>query len=170
MSLFVTHDIMSDYRLIQRCLKQMQSHALLLSIATMGVVSGVVPEISVRSQIISFSSAAYAQDISNTEITNYAKAVLLMEPVRQSAFNEIKQIIGSGDIPPIVCSQPETLNALPKKAQGIAVTYCESSKKIVENNGIPIKRFNAITSIVQNDANLKNRIQSELIRLQSSGK
>ncbi len=57
--------------------------------ATVGVLSGFAPDLSRHSTDLSFSSAAYAQSITNTEVTKYARAVLVMEPVRQTAFNEI---------------------------------------------------------------------------------
>lgn len=135
--------------------------------ATVGLLFGLAPDLSGRETALVFSSAAYAQDVSDTEVTNYARAVLLMEPVRQTAFNEIKKMIGSGDIPPIVCHKPESLDALPGNARSIAVDYCNRSKSIVESNGLTIARFNAITVNLQNDPDLKKRVHNELIRIQN---
>ncbi len=136
--------------------------------ATVGLLSGLTPDLSGRSSaLLVFSSAAYAQVVNDTEVTNYAQAVLAMEPVRQTAFNEIKKMIGSGDIPAIVCHKPESLDVLPGNAQNIAVDYCNESKNIVESNGLRIARFNAITVNLQNDPNLKKRIHNELIRIQN---
>ena len=146
-------------------LNRMLSQSLIVgAFATVGVISGVAPDISARSGVI-FSSAAYAQAISNTEVTNYARSVLVMEPVRQTAFTEIKKMI-SGDIPPIVCHKPGSLNALPGNARKIAVNYCRRSQEIVESNGLTINRFNAITVNLQNNPDLKRRIHNELIRIQ----
>lgn len=144
----------------------MLSRSLVIgAFATVGVLSGFTPDLSQGLSNAS-SSAAYAQAVSNTEVTNYARAVLAMEPVRQTAFNEIKKII-RGDIPPIVCHQPRSLNALPGNARKIAVNYCKRSKEIVESNGLRINRFNAITVNLQNDPNLKRRIHNELLRIQN---
>lgn len=135
--------------------------------ATVGL-SGLALDLSGRSSTLVFSSAAYAQDFSNAEVTKYAQAVLVIERVRQTAFNQIKNVIGSGDVPPIVCHKPQSLDALPDNARNIAVTYCSRSKEIVESNGLTIGRFNTITTNLQSDSNLKKRIQDELIRIQNA--
>ena len=130
-------------------------------------LSGLAPDLSKRSPL-AFSSVAYAQDAGDTDVTNYAQAVLEMEPVRQTAFDEIKKLIGSEDIPPIVCHKPESLDALPGNARKIAVNYCSQSQKIVESNLLSIARFNAITVDMQNNPNLKTQIQNELLRIQNA--
>jgi hypothetical protein len=150
-------------------LNRMLSRSLVVgAFATVGLLSGLTPDLSGRSSALVFSSAAYAQAVSDTEVTNYAQAVLAMEPVRQTAFNEIKKMIESGDIPAIVCHKPESLDVLPGNARSIAVDYCNRSKNIVESNGLRIARFNAITVNLQNDPNLKKRIHNELIRIQNA--
>ena len=129
-------------------------------------LSGLAPDLSGRSILI-FSSRAYAQAVSNTEVTNYAQAVLAMEPVRQESYDEIKKIIGSSEVPSIVCYKPASLEALPGNARNIALNYCNRSKNIVESNGLTIARFNAITVSLQNDPDLKTRIHNELVRIQN---
>lgn len=146
--------------------KPLAASLIVSTFATVGVLSGVAPDLSGHSSKIVSNSAAYAQGVSNTELTNYARAVLVMEPVRQTAFNEIKKMI-RGDIPPIVCHRPRSLNALPSNARKIAVNYCNRSKQIVESNGLTINRFNAITINLQNDPGLKRRVHNELIHIQN---
>lgn len=148
-----------------RMSKPLAASLIVGTFATVGVLSGVAPDLSRPSKLVS-NSAAYAQAVSNPELTNYARAVLVMEPIRQTAFNEIKKII-RGDIPPIVCHKRQSLNALPRNARKIAVNYCNRSKQIVESNGLTINRFNAITVNLQNDSSLKRRIHNELIRIQN---
>lgn len=104
--------------------------------------------------------------INNGELQNYAKAVLAMESGRQQAFDEIKKIIGSGDIPKIICNDPNSFNGLPGKAKDIAANYCSRSQKIVEDNGISIERFNEITKQLQNNDSLKKQMYNTLIKLQ----
>lgn len=145
--------------------KPLAASLIVGTFTTLGVLSGVAPDLSGSSKLVS-NSAAYAQAVTNTELTNYARAVLVMEPVRQTAFTEIKQII-RGDVPPIVCHRPQSLNALPRNARKIAVNYCNRSKQIVESNGLTINRFNAITVNLQNNSSLKRRIHNELIRIQN---
>lgn len=150
-----------------RTVKPLAASLVVGVFTTMGL-SGLAPDLSGRSGVFVFISAAYAQAVSATEVTNYAQAVLAMEPVRQESYDEITKIIGSSDVPSIVCHKPESLNALPSNAQNIAVNYCNRSKAIVESNGLTISRFNAITVNMQNDPDLKTRIHNELVRIQNS--
>jgi hypothetical protein len=139
----------------------MHSQSLLFGIiATLGLFSHVL--------FWNFKVDAQTLTINNTEINSYAQAVLAMEPSRQHAFEEIKKIIGSGDIPKIVCNDPNSIRSLPKKAQDIAVDYCNRSQKIVEDNGLSIARFNKITIEAQNNDNLKQQIYKTLLRLQQA--
>ncbi|QLE59098.1 DUF4168 domain-containing protein [Nostoc sp. TCL26-01] len=117
-----------------------------------------------------FKADAQTQTFNNTEITNYAQAVLAMEPARQQAFGEIKKIIGDRDIPKIVCNDPKSMNSLPNKARDIAVNYCNQSQKIVGDYGLTIDRFNLITMEVQNNSTLKRQLYKILIRLQNDSK
>ncbi|MBD2356301.1 DUF4168 domain-containing protein [Tolypothrix sp. FACHB-123] len=148
----------------RRSLKQMFSQTLsYTAIATTGLIAS----------ILIFSSEANAQNsspVNSNEITSYAQAVLAMEPARQQAFDEIKKLMGGREIPKIVCNDPKSIGALPKKAQGIAVNYCKHSQKIVEDNNLTIERFNLITVETQKDENLKRQISNELIRLQNASK
>jgi len=106
--------------------------------------------------------------VDNTELLSYSRALLKMEPARQQAFEEIKKIIGSGEVPKIVCNDPNSMNGLPGKAKDIAVNYCNNSQKIVEENGFTIDRFNKLTVEIQNNSNLKRQIYNNLLRLQKS--
>ncbi len=118
-----------------------------------------------------FNSKVDAQTpapVNNDEIQSYSRALLGMEPARQQAFEEIKKIVGSGQLPKIVCNDSNSLNGLPSKARDIAVKYCNTSQKIVEDNGLTIDRFNKITVEVQNNDNLKRQIYNNLLRLQKN--
>nr|MBA3923613.1 DUF4168 domain-containing protein [Nostocaceae cyanobacterium] len=149
-------------------LKQVLGQSIVIgSLATLSLVSGLIPNLTAGSGQEVFSSAAHAEDVNSTEIKNYALAVLGMEPVRQEAYNEIKKIIGQ-EPPAIACYKTESLSQLPRSARRIAVNYCNRSKQIVESNNLSSERFNAITQELQGDDNLKNRISNELIRIQNS--
>jgi hypothetical protein len=132
------------------------------AIATMGMIPNA----------FSLSSKADAQTsppiVDNTQINSYAQAVLAMEPARQNAFEEIKQLIGNGEIPKIVCNDPNSINGLPKKAQDIAVNYCTQAQKIVEDNGLRFDEFNKITIELQNNNTLKRQVYNTLLRLQQN--
>ncbi len=150
-------------------LSRILSQSLIVgTLAAIGLLSGLVPGLSKDSPTLVFGASAYAQDISADEITRYAKAVLAIEQIRLNAYKEIKIIIGSSNVPEIVCNRPATIRALPAEAQGVAQNYCSQSSAIVANyfpqgrNG----RFNEITTLMQGNSDLRSRIQKELFRLQ----
>jgi len=138
------------------------------TLATVGLMTGVIPDITAHNSSLIFSSVAAAQQqVDSKEIRNYALAVLGMEPTRQQAYDEIKRIINK-EPPAIVCNKPDSFNALPSNARNIAANYCKRSKEIVESNGLTISRFNEITQQLQKDDNLKRRISNELLRVQNA--
>ncbi|TAF05933.1 MAG: DUF4168 domain-containing protein [Nostocales cyanobacterium] len=144
---------------LQNSFKRYLSHSLVFAtLTTASLVFGT----------LGFSSTSNAQTsvVNNTEIDNYAKSVLAMEPSRQKAFGEIKGLIGGGEIPKIVCNDPNSIKSLPPKAKTIAVNYCNESQKIVEKHSLTIDRFNQITVEIQNNAALKQQVYKTLIRLQ----
>ncbi|AVH67629.1 hypothetical protein CDG77_15150 [Nostoc sp. 'Peltigera membranacea cyanobiont' 213] len=133
---------------------------------------GAIATASVISNAFSLSSKVYSQTpppiANNTQINSYAQAVLTMEPARQNAFEEIKKLIGNGEIPKIVCNDSNSITGLPRKAQDIAVNYCNRSQKIVQDNGLSIDQFNKITIELQNNDILKQQVYNTLLRLQKS--
>ncbi|MEH2326676.1 MAG: DUF4168 domain-containing protein [Nostoc sp.] len=133
---------------------------------------GAIATVGVISNAFLLSSKASGQTpspiVNNTQIDSYAQAVLAMEPARQNAFEEIKKLIGNGEIPKIVCNDSNSINGLPRKAQDIAVNYCNRSQKIVQDNGLSIDQFNKITIELQNNNILKRQVYNSLLRLQKS--
>lgn len=106
---------------------------------------------------------------SSEDIENYARAILAIEPIRQAAYEEIQKMTNNERIPDITCTKSESLAALSKNIQGIAVNYCQRSKKFIdETEGLTMDKFNAITSSVQSNPELQQRIQNELVRLQGN--
>lgn len=150
-------------------LNRMLSRSLLIgTISTLGLVAGLVPDLSRSSSNLVFSTTAYAQDVSDAEVSKYAKAVLEAEPVRESALNNIQQIIGSGQVPEIACYKKDTMEKLPENARDVALKYCSNYEGIVKKYFNSFEEFNQITKNVQNDPNLKKRVQNEMLRLQAS--
>ncbi|PMB01569.1 hypothetical protein CI594_09160, partial [Fischerella thermalis CCMEE 5196] len=89
---------------------------------------------------------AQSPQLNNTDIVNYSRALLRIEPERQQAFDKIKKIIGGDrEIPKIVCSEPNSFKSLPSEARDVAVNYCNRSQQIVQSNGLSIDQFNNIT-------------------------
>ncbi|WP_016870111.1 DUF4168 domain-containing protein [Fischerella muscicola] len=122
------------------------------------------------SSVLVFSSTANANaqspQLNNTDIVNYSRVLLRIEPERQQAFDKIKKIIGDREIPKIVCNEPNSFKSLPSEARDVAVNYCNRSQQIVESNGLSIDQFNNITLQLQNNEDLKRQIYNTLIRLQ----
>lgn len=134
-------------------------------LAAISILCGAVPQFFWQSPYFNFNYLAYTQDFSDTQLQNYARAVLQIESHRQQAYREIQRIIGR---PPgnLACYQPETLRNLPREAQKIAVDFCNISKKIAQNSGLSAEQFNRITRQVQTDAALKRRIQNAIRQIQ----
>lgn len=133
-------------------------------LATTGIFCGVVPQLSWNLSSWTWSPAAHTQEFNDNQLTNYAKAVLLIETQRQQSYQQIQKILGHSP-PDIVCNRTDTLRKLPGDAQKIAVQFCNNSKKIAENSGLTTPQFNAITEQAQKDPKLKRHIQDSMIRL-----
>ncbi len=128
-------------------------------VALLGILHGcsLVPNVSP-------TPSPPLSDFSDEEVKNYAQTVLKIEDKRQTAYQEIEEIIN--DPPPeIACNQPDSLKQLPKQAQTIAVEFCNQSKQIAQDSGLNSNTFNAITENAQKDDTLKKRIQNAMIRL-----
>ncbi len=131
-----------------------------------GVVSGLAPGFQEKSWQPTFETAALAQNFSAQQLMSYSQAVSEIEPLRQSAYQEIKVALGSSEVPSIACHQPNSLSRLNRQARAIAVRYCNQSVEIVERYGLSIGLFNTMTQAVQNNPALANQVQQNLIRLQ----
>lgn len=136
-----------------------------------GLASSHLPNLLDQHHPWTISSTASAQPalptFTDIEIQNYALAVLRMEPFRQAAYNDIKKVIGNRELPAIACHRKREIDNLPVDIRGIAINYCNQSRKIVISNGLTIARFNEITNSINTDQTLEQRIQAELIRLQN---
>jgi hypothetical protein len=106
--------------------------------------------------------------ITEAAIAQYAEAVLLLEPSRQAAEAGARQAMGDRPLPTVLCSQPDSVRALPGEARRLAAEYCNQSKGLVESAGLTVEAFNAITDAHGVDEALRQRIQTELLRLQGS--
>jgi hypothetical protein len=135
--------------------------------AVAGLCLGLVPNVQMPSAeqplAVSFESAAYAQSISDQEVASYARSVLAIEPLRQAAYDDIKDI--SGSVPRIECHRPSSLNDLPDNVRQIAANYCNQAISIVESNSLTISRFNSIRVAQDGDSSLLNRIQQAIMNL-----
>jgi hypothetical protein len=147
---------------------RMLSRSLLVgAISAFSLIAGIVPDLHNFSNL-NFSTAGYAQNFSETELNNYARAVLEAEPVRQTALTDLKQSMGSNDVPRIACDREETISKLPDNARSIARGYCSQYESIVKKYFNSFEEFNQITKTVQNNPDLRQRIQDEMLRLQEN--
>ncbi|MDX2214174.1 MAG: DUF4168 domain-containing protein [Oculatellaceae cyanobacterium bins.114] len=141
-------------------------------VSTVSLLAGWVPTLHLspnRSPALVFDQAAYAQavaNVSNEEIQSYARSALAIEPIRQAAYDEIKRILGSGQVPPIACHRPNSLNNLNPNIRQIAQRYCNRATQIVGRNNLSINRFNTITVMRQSNAALEQAIQEAIRRIQ----
>ena len=148
---------------------QILRQSLLASIiSAAALASGWVPGLYANSSIPVFGAAAQAQEINSQEITSYARAVLAMEPKRDKAYREIKSMAG-GTVPRVLCNEAQGINSLSRDIRGVAVSYCDEAKKIIESYKLTVGRFNQITLLQQANPAVKAQIQAELLRLQQAG-
>ncbi|NET04786.1 MAG: DUF4168 domain-containing protein [Symploca sp. SIO2B6] len=151
---------------------------LVVGLTAIGWFSGVTLELSRDTPKLVFGSSIQAQPtptpsnlapVTTAEINNYALAVLKMEPLRQSAYQSIKQLIGPDEqIPDITCHNLASINALSLEVQEIAQNFCKKSSEIVKNyfpEGEAV-RFNEITILIEENQNLREQIRTTLLLLQ----
>ncbi len=133
--------------------------ALIATLSVIGLVSGWVPSLSRDLSTFVFDTATYAQ--STAQVTNYAKAVLNIEPVRKAHFEQVKRQMG-GTVPGNICRQSSS----PSSVKAICNEFYRRSAEIIKNSGLSIGEFNQITRQVQTDQEVKARVQQELVRQQ----
>jgi hypothetical protein len=135
-------------------------------LTAMGILSSLVPQVSLQFPTFTIVAYAYAQDYTHDEVVNYAKAGFAVELLRQEVYQQIKAMINESH-PNIVCNQPETLQSLPKNAREIATRYCNDSMQIVRNNNLTIHRFNQLKQFYDNGGDFYDQVQNVLIQLQN---
>ena len=135
-------------------------------LAGIGLSFGLIPKMSLNSPAISFSITASAQEFTQEEITNYAKAGYEVELLRRDIYQEIKTSI---DEPPpnIVCDRQETLQELQPEIREIAERYCIQSQQIVLENNLSIDRFNELKGYYDRRDEFYQQVQNTLIELQN---
>lgn len=143
-------------------------------LALMGIMAGLIPELSVRSPNTSqnpllnlaLAQNAQAQEFTPEETKNYARAGYEVELLRREAYQQIKNLI---DEPPpnIVCDQPATLSNLKPEVRAIANNYCNQSLQIVQQNNLTINRFNELKTHYDRQNGFYQQVQDILLKLQN---
>ncbi|MFB2935089.1 DUF4168 domain-containing protein [Aerosakkonemataceae cyanobacterium BLCC-F154] len=140
-------------------LNQVIPQALLVTfLASMGVLSGLAPNLSFRSPHLILSSSAFAQSISDDEVRRFAQAAYTIEKKRQAVVQGI--VRRNLRIPDDTCAAGGNI---PPELKD----FCEFSRQTIEANQLTVGRFQQIRSAVQSDPALKQKVDAELRRLQS---
>jgi Domain of unknown function (DUF4168) len=159
---------------LQQILMRLLMRSLLAgAISAIGLLTGWVPMVYSSSSDSfalerDYTASAQAVNVSNEEVQRYARSVRAIEPIRQAAYDAIKRILGSRQVPSVACHRPNSLNNLNQNIRQIAVNYCNRAIQIVEQNNLTINRFNTITVASQSDSELAARIQEEIGRQQQN--
>jgi hypothetical protein len=135
-------------------------------LAAIGVMCSCVPQFSRQYPIAILASPVLAQDYTQAEIVNYAKAGYEVELLRQKVYQQIKSLINEPP-PNIVCNQRETLQGLSGNVRQIAVQYCNDSRQIVQKHNLSIERFNQLKQYYDRGDDFFNRVQNILLDLQN---
>ncbi len=107
-----------------------------------------------------------AKTITDPEIKNYAQAVVAIEQIRKTTNQEMTKVSEGKSFDGVVCTQPETIASLSTKMQEVAIVFCTKVRKISEDNGLTVPRFNAITVNAKNNPDLQKKINDQLVTLQ----
>ncbi|PSO61835.1 MAG: hypothetical protein BRC38_17180 [Cyanobacteria bacterium QH_6_48_35] len=110
------------------------------------------------------------QNLNEKQVMNFSRAVLEIEPLRQSTYDELKKIMGSQSVPSIACNEQQNWRGLSEQAQKIVINYCNRAREIVKSNNLTISQFNEIKMRVDSEPKFKQRIQEALMEIQNSNK
>ena len=133
------------------------------TLTSLGIISGVSLEFYSTSPQLTWATSVQAQNYTADTVRKVAISILAIEDLRNQAYEEIKELVGS--VPAINCHEEDSMSTLTSDARAIAVNYCNSSKKIVEANGLTINQFNEVTMEAQSNEPLRRRIQNAMIQL-----
>jgi Domain of unknown function (DUF4168) len=138
------------------------SRPLLLSalVSFLSIGVGLVPDFTAQQSSQIFSSTAQAQEFSDSDLRNYAAALMQIEPIRQSALTKVSQANGGGKLPNLVCSQPDTMAGLNSEAKSLFINYCNQCESIATSRGLSIEKFNQITQSLRSNSQLKEKVRS----------
>lgn len=137
---------------------------LFISIFTAaGIMANVIPQISWQNAELNldFGNTTLAQNVpDDTQLKNYAQAVLEIETLRKPTLNKIESLVGKDKTSQLACNQQNTIDQLPDEARNLATNYCNQSEEIVKKYGFTNKSFNEMTLTIQGNPTLKQKVQS----------
>jgi Domain of unknown function (DUF4168) len=124
----------------------------------LGILGGIVPDLTARHPSLLFNSSARAEEFSDADLRNYAAALMQIEPARQSALAQVSRA-NNGNLPNLVCNQPSTMEGLNGEAKSLFVKYCNQCESIAASRGLSIDRFNQITQAVRSNPQLQTKVR-----------
>ncbi|MEN9207149.1 MAG: DUF4168 domain-containing protein [Gloeomargarita sp. GMQP_bins_25] len=111
--------------------------------------------------LVSLARPVMAQGTwSDDRIQRYAQIVLELEPIRQAHLEEARRLLGRVSTSGNLCGERN----LPPAVQNVCDRFFEKSQRLVEQRGLTVQEFNAITLQAQQDPNLSKRIQEAMLR------
>ncbi|HHP7232212.1 MAG TPA: DUF4168 domain-containing protein [Xenococcaceae cyanobacterium] len=135
-------------------------------LATLGIMVGIVPQFSRKNYHLAFEYSALANEYTQEEIINYARAGLQIEMLRRRTYQDIKQETNQRP-PNIVCNRPETIEGLPQNIRNIANSYCQETINIIRDNNLSVQRFNELKMNYDSGGQFHQQVQQMLIDFQN---
>lgn len=133
-------------------------------LSTIGVLTGLAPTWVGRPSVSFQPSPAYAQgQVTDAEIRQYAPAAYRIERERQMLYSAAKRSINP--VPANLCS----MQNLPDNLSSLCKNFLSSADQIIRESGLPAPRFYEIYVRQESDANLRSRVEREIVRCQSEG-
>lgn len=150
-------------------MKRFLSSSLMVgAVSLTGLLLGVVPDLQRDTLSQSFSTAAYAQAVPDSQVRSYAQTLLDIERLRQTATQQIQGVLGpQAQIPRDTCNELNIRN-VQREIRQIVVDFCTQSSEVAGQNQISTSDFNAITEALPSNPDLANRIRQEMIRIQQT--
>lgn len=137
---------------------------VIFGFSTLGLLSGIAPDVSGRFGSIVFNSAAYAQEFSDSDIAKFARAAFPIEIERRKTEQKIRAMTG-GNVPEISCDRQGDISNLSGDVRSAVVDFCKFSADKIRENGLEVGQFNAIKIKYNSDPAVKKRVNGELRRL-----
>lgn len=116
-----------------------------------------------------------ARNFSDAEVRNYAVAVLDIDSSRQEALASVQAMLEQAGLNTsqvdLSCTNTRSLNRLPNSIRAdvreTVVGFCNRASTIVENSGLTVERFNAMTAAHQSNPDLAERIALAITQIKT---
>jgi Domain of unknown function (DUF4168) len=150
-------------------LKLLRSHLSLsllprLLLAAMIILLGSGESFSSSAAVVAQTSSQ--QTITPQQLSDYAAAVLEIEPIRLKYYDQARKQT-NGKMPPNLCLETQTANVV-NELESICNSYMEESQAVILKHDLTEDQFNAITTQARSDQTLSDRIQQQLRQRQKA--